>query len=826
MKYSVVIPTYNHCEDLLKPCVESLLKYSRISDVELIISANGCKDTTFEYLGSLREKFNYLGLKDNLKIVWTNEALGFSRATNAGIEIATTDLIVLLNNDTILLEQPKNVWLMLLEQPFLDHLNCGITCIIKGPSAPAGRDFAVFFCVMVHKKVFNKIGLLNTDYGVGGGEDTEFCIEAENAGFEVRQCIEKTWSEEANLFVGNFPIYHKGEGTMHDPKLVPDWSDIFLANSIRLAKKYNPNWYQWRISNNSERAVFFKGDEIFPREATRYKWAAENTVGKKVFELGCSSGFGAQFFPKDIQYTGLDYDSMVIQAATEQQWGDNTTFVCEDINKHVMDEYDTIVAFETIEHLTNGLDVVEKLKKHCDTLLISVPRLEPADVNNPHHHMHLLQESHFPGFEFKYINEAGKLLDTPDPAYNVMLCKWTRPKGLLRNLTWLKEQDELIYSEVITENQYRINEQNMTDRNVIDIGANVGMFSLLAASLGAEKVIGVEANSNSHRKFLDNIKHSGFKTILTMRKIVTSTGGSMGKLNIDPVNPGRASLYTSFDHTEINIPTIILADILVKFKGNDIFLKLDCEGSEFDILLNATQKDMDRISEIAIEIHEDLHPKYKSRKLIEDALTKFGFTRSSNDQVYAWDVDAAGNKINWRELSYLNQHWIRASNQTANLEWLKEQDPKIYGEVFTSNHYRFSPEKLKGRNVIDIGANLGMVSLYASYCGAKKVVAVEPVKEIYDKFVSNIKRAGYKNIVALKNVVLDKAGKKVKVSINNEPENTGANSIYNVVDQYEGNIISITLSDILKQFKGDNIFLKLDCEGAEFDIIPTATKKD
>jgi len=109
MKYSVVIPTYNHCEDLLKPCVESLLKYSRISDVELIISANGCKDTTFEYLGSLREKFNYLGLKDNLKIVWSAEALGFSRATNAGIEIATTDLIVLLNNDTLLLEQPKNV---------------------------------------------------------------------------------------------------------------------------------------------------------------------------------------------------------------------------------------------------------------------------------------------------------------------------------------------------------------------------------------------------------------------------------------------------------------------------------------------------------------------------------------------------------------------------------------------------------------------------------------------------------------------------------------------------------------------------------------------
>ena len=652
MKYSVVIPTYNHCEDLLKPCVESLLKYSRISDVELIISANGCKDTTFEYLGSLREKFNYLGLKDNLKIVWSAEALGFSRATNAGIEIATTDLIVLLNNDTLLLEQPKNVWLMLLEQPFLDHPNCGITCIIKGPSAPAGRDFAVFFCVMVHKKVFNKIGLLNTDYGVGGGEDTEFCIEAENAGFEVRQCIEKTWSEEANLFVGNFPIYHKGEGTMHDPKLVPDWSDIFLANSIRLSKKYNPDWYKALLAKNPE---------------------------------------------------------------------------------------------------------------------------------------------HIP----------------------------------IQDLSWLEEQDQLIYSEVITGNHYRVNEKTMKDRNVIDIGANVGMFSLLASSLGAKKVVGVEPSVRSHHKFLENIKRSGFTNIVPMKKIVTEKSGGKANLGIDDVNPGCSSpFYTKYDTWENDIPTITLADILKQFKGDNIYLKIDCEGGEYDILLNATKKDMDRIDEIGIEIHEDMHPTYKGRKLIEDKLTSFGFINEHTDQMFGWNVDAEGNKKDWTPLSYLNQHWIRAPHVGENLDWLKEQDPKIYSEVFTNNHYRFSPEKLKGRNVIDIGANLGMVSLYASYCGAKKVVAVEPVKEIYDKFVSNIKRAGYKNIVALKNVVLDKAGKKVKVSINNEPENTGANSIYNVVDQYEGNIISITLSDILKQFKGDNIFLKLDCEGAEFDIIPTATKKD
>ena len=40
MKYSVVIGTYNHCDDLLKRCVEALIKYTNLEDIELIIVAN------------------------------------------------------------------------------------------------------------------------------------------------------------------------------------------------------------------------------------------------------------------------------------------------------------------------------------------------------------------------------------------------------------------------------------------------------------------------------------------------------------------------------------------------------------------------------------------------------------------------------------------------------------------------------------------------------------------------------------------------------------------------------------------------------------------
>jgi hypothetical protein len=397
-----------------------------MTDVELVISANGCTDNTHWYLQSLKNKFDSIGFSDHLKIVWNDQPLGYAKATNEGIKVTTTDKIVLLNNDTVLLQQNKSHWLQLLDQSFDAHPKCGISCIIKGNSESAGRDFAVFFCVMIHGRVFSKIGLLNEEYGVGGCEDMEFCIEAENAGFEVREVLQKEL--QTNQYTGSFPIYHKGEGTMYDPGLVQGWDNIFLRNNLKLAKKYNPDWYRWRLSNNWERAVFLKNDPVFPREVARYEWAAKNMVGKKMLEIGCSTGYGRQFFPADVDYTGLDYDPIIVDVAKEQGWGGK--FEQADINKYPLEQYDTIIAFEVIEHLDNGLEVVEMLKKHCKRLLITVPLNEPVGFWGEHHKLHGLNESHFPGFQFNYINEAGQISIDAKPiteqnCCNLMICRWS-----------------------------------------------------------------------------------------------------------------------------------------------------------------------------------------------------------------------------------------------------------------------------------------------------------------------------------------------------------------------------------------------------------------
>ena len=72
-KISVVIPTYNHLDDALKPCLESIKKLTTFDgNIEFIIVANGCVDGTKEYVESLGEPF---------KLIWSDAALGFTKAT-------------------------------------------------------------------------------------------------------------------------------------------------------------------------------------------------------------------------------------------------------------------------------------------------------------------------------------------------------------------------------------------------------------------------------------------------------------------------------------------------------------------------------------------------------------------------------------------------------------------------------------------------------------------------------------------------------------------------------------------------------------------------
>lgn len=207
--------------------------------------------------------------------------------------------------------------------------------------------------------------------------------------------------------------------------------DKTKQDALAYAKQYDQQLYRYLLSNNYERAVFLKGDPVYPREATRYLWANRHLLGKNILEIGCSTGYGSQFLPNDINYLGLDYDPIIIQVAHEQQWNENISFAYADINTFPLEQYDTIIAFEIIEHIDNGLEIAQKLKQHCKRLLLTTPHNEPKGFWGEHHKLHGLNESHFPDFKFNYINEHGYIAEQPQAINdknkcNLMIMRWDR----------------------------------------------------------------------------------------------------------------------------------------------------------------------------------------------------------------------------------------------------------------------------------------------------------------------------------------------------------------------------------------------------------------
>ena len=226
MKYSIIVPTKDHCEDLLKSCLESVKKYTKLSEVEVIVVANGCTDKTAEYVNSLGKPF---------KLIWSDAALGYTKAANLGIDSAQGDYIVFLNNDTVLLNQNPNDWLETMARPFADG-NVGVSGPSKITCKATGVSFIIFFCAMTSRKVIDKIGKLDEIFSPGFGEDIDFAAKCYRAGLRVVQVpSEKALEYRPEFRVGSFPLYHAAERTVHE---LPQWADIIERNNATLVKRY------------------------------------------------------------------------------------------------------------------------------------------------------------------------------------------------------------------------------------------------------------------------------------------------------------------------------------------------------------------------------------------------------------------------------------------------------------------------------------------------------------------------------------------------------------------------------------------------------------
>lgn len=121
-----------------------------------------------------------------------------------------------------------------------------------------------------------------------------------------------------------------------------------------------------------------------------------------------------------------------------------------------------------------------------------------------------------------------------------------------------------------------------------------------------------------------------------------------------------------------------------------------------------------------------------------------------------------------------------------------------------------------GRDVVDIGANVGDSSIYFALKGARKVVGVEPLPNVYARAIENVKLNHLEGKIFLINAALGSKSGKIKVPCNTSTFTSGLFSTLRTNGECEVPIV--TLSEVMKQIS-EPYLLKIDCEGCEFDVI-------
>jgi FkbM family methyltransferase len=150
---------------------------------------------------------------------------------------------------------------------------------------------------------------------------------------------------------------------------------------------------------------------------------------------------------------------------------------------------------------------------------------------------------------------------------------------------------------------------------VIDAGANVGFFTLLASHKGAKRIYSIEPDPEPF--------HCLYKNFINQPNVICINKALHDKIELalfdlclgSSVASTISTYNTQFEKHTISVETITISSILqVEDKIN--LLKLDIEGAEYSVLKNLSSYYYKNIDQFFIEFHGD--PKYIFEKLVKE----------------------------------------------------------------------------------------------------------------------------------------------------------------------------------------------------------------
>lgn len=200
-KVSLVVLTYNNLS-LTKECLHSIERNTEYDNYEVIIVDNLSTDDTRDYLQK-----NYLD-KPNYTVILNDENVGFAAGNNIGLEQATGDILIVLNNDTYV----SPFWLGNLVKALKYNPTLGLVGPVTNNIGNESKinisynnwsemhvkslhyisehsnqlypmDCLAFFCAAIRREVYTEVGGIALDYGLGFFEDDDYCKRVKESGW-------------------------------------------------------------------------------------------------------------------------------------------------------------------------------------------------------------------------------------------------------------------------------------------------------------------------------------------------------------------------------------------------------------------------------------------------------------------------------------------------------------------------------------------------------------------------------------------------------------------------------------------------------------------
>ena len=228
-------------------CLESVLVNTEYPNYEVIVVDNGSTDGTPEYLSGVR------AMHPQITVVTNADNRGFAPAANQGLAAAAGDVLVLLNNDTVV---PPG-WLSRLV-PHLRDRSVGLLgpltnraaneaqieagyhtygefldFVRSHTAAHDGRTFdmtrLIMFCAAMRRDTYERIGPFDERFAVAMFEDDDYARRVRAAGYRIT-CAEDVF------------VHHFGQASIGHLAASQEYGALFEQNRARFEDKWTTVW--------------------------------------------------------------------------------------------------------------------------------------------------------------------------------------------------------------------------------------------------------------------------------------------------------------------------------------------------------------------------------------------------------------------------------------------------------------------------------------------------------------------------------------------------------------------------------------------------------